>query len=222
MKAVDKVLAWAAILGLTSLLVMLALGILHARVAGIPAFGYRRDGLPHPRGARRVHVHHREGARQVSNGSGWAYLAGHTPGRASDDCPACRVEDVEAAPGGGTMIGRADDQYARLSAAALEAVGYEDDPGDAQAPPIVVTPPIVAFADQPDAEWNDDVEHPAHYTAHPSGVECLEITRHFDFCTGNAIKYLWRAGLKGGAEKRLEDLRKARFYVDDLIRQAEQ
>lgn len=132
-------------------------------------------------------------------------------------CPDCmKIPTPET-----TMIGRADDQHARLSAAALEAVGYEDDPGDVQAPPIVVTPPIVVFAD-PDTDGHDDVEHPAHYTAHPSGVECLEITRHFDFCTGNAIKYLWRAGLKGGAEKRLEDLRKARFYVDDLIRQAEQ
>ena len=62
---------------------------------------------------------------------------------------------------------------------------------------------------------NDAVEHPAHYTAHPSGVECITITEHMGFCVGNAIKYLWRADLKGNA---LEDLKKARYYVDREIK----
>ena len=42
---------------------------------------------------------------------------------------------------------------------------------------------------------SDTVNHPAHYNTHPSGVECIEITEHFNFNIGNAIKYLWRAGL---------------------------
>jgi len=63
-------------------------------------------------------------------------------------------------------------------------------------------------------EKNDAVNHPRHYTQHPSGVECIEITEHFNFCVGNAIKYLWRAGLKNSA---LEDLEKARWYVDREI-----
>ena len=58
---------------------------------------------------------------------------------------------------------------------------------------------------------NDNVNHPKHYTAHPSGVECIEVTEHMNFCVGNAIKYLWRAGLKG---EQIEDLRKARWYID--------
>lgn len=58
---------------------------------------------------------------------------------------------------------------------------------------------------------NDLVNHPPHYTSHPSGVECIQITEHFSFCLGNAIKYLWRAGSKGS---RVEDLRKARWYID--------
>ena len=58
------------------------------------------------------------------------------------------------------------------------------------------------------------VNHPKHYTSHPSGVECIQITEHLNFCIGNAIKYLWRAGLKGEA---LEDLQKARWYVDREI-----
>jgi hypothetical protein len=61
---------------------------------------------------------------------------------------------------------------------------------------------------------NDNVNHPKHYTNHPSGVECIEITEHMNFCIGNAVKYLWRAGLKG---EQIEDLRKARWYIDREI-----
>ena len=60
----------------------------------------------------------------------------------------------------------------------------------------------------------DAVNHPAHYTSHPSGIECIEITEHMNFCLGNAVKYLWRASLKG---KQTEDLEKARFYIDREI-----
>lgn len=58
------------------------------------------------------------------------------------------------------------------------------------------------------------VNHPPHYTAHPSGVECIQITRHMNFNLGNATKYIWRAGLKGEA---IEDLEKAQFYIADEI-----
>lgn len=61
----------------------------------------------------------------------------------------------------------------------------------------------------------DDVNSPAHYMSHPSGVECLTITRHMNFNLGNAVKYIWRAGLKGDAVK---DLRKAVFYLNDEIK----
>jgi len=68
----------------------------------------------------------------------------------------------------------------------------------------------------------DMVNHPDHYTSDPSGVECIEVTRHRNFNIGNAIKYLWRAGLKESAgkdilEKQVEDLRKAVFYINDEI-----
>ena len=70
---------------------------------------------------------------------------------------------------------------------------------------------------------NDNVNHPKHYTDDPSGVECIEITRHRNFNIGNAIKYLWRAGRKEDAaldrkEKNIEDLRKAIFYIKDEIK----
>ena len=65
---------------------------------------------------------------------------------------------------------------------------------------------------------DDAVEHPAHYTQHPSGIECIEVVEHLGFCVGNAIKYLWRAGLKGDA---IEDLKKARWYCDREIARRE-
>lgn len=57
---------------------------------------------------------------------------------------------------------------------------------------------------------HDSVNHPQHYTSHPSGVECIQITEHMSFNLGNAVKYLWRADLKGSA---IEDLEKAAWYV---------
>ena len=60
-----------------------------------------------------------------------------------------------------------------------------------------------------------DSINPTHYRQHPSGVECIQIAEHMGFCTGNAIKYIWRAGLKGADP--LEDLRKARWYIDREI-----
>ena len=65
---------------------------------------------------------------------------------------------------------------------------------------------------------HDAVNHPKHYTGHPSGVECIEIAEPFGYCLGNVIKYIWRAGQKGDA---LEDLRKARFYLDREIKRRE-
>ena len=61
----------------------------------------------------------------------------------------------------------------------------------------------------------DSVNHPSHYTTHPSGVECIDIVEHMSFNLGNAIKYVWRAGLKH--PNRLEDLKKARWYLDREI-----
>lgn len=61
---------------------------------------------------------------------------------------------------------------------------------------------------------NDPVNHPSHYTSDPSGIECIQITRHRNFNIGNAIKYLWRAGLKSGAPTE-QELDKAIWYIKD-------
>jgi hypothetical protein len=59
----------------------------------------------------------------------------------------------------------------------------------------------------------DMVNHPPHYTEHPSGVECITVTEHMNFCLGNAMKYIWRADLKNGTE----DLEKAVWYLNREI-----
>jgi hypothetical protein len=64
------------------------------------------------------------------------------------------------------------------------------------------------------AETLDMVNRPPHYTGHPSGIECIDVTEHMPFCEGNAVKYLWRAGSKGD---RLENLRKAAWYIARAI-----
>jgi hypothetical protein len=61
---------------------------------------------------------------------------------------------------------------------------------------------------------DDPVNHPKHYTEHPSGVECIQITEHMGFNLGNALKYIWRCDLKKDA---VEDLCKARWYIDREI-----
>ena len=63
---------------------------------------------------------------------------------------------------------------------------------------------------------NDAVNHPKHYTSHPSGVECIQVTEHLNFCIGNAIKYLWRAGLKDNNSD-IQDLKKAVWYIEREI-----
>lgn len=78
--------------------------------------------------------------------------------------------------------------------------------------------------EEQESEKPDNVNHPKHYTSHPSGIECIEITRHYCFAIGNAIKYLWRAGLKvekglTNKQKEIEDLEKAKWYINDRINQ---
>ena len=67
---------------------------------------------------------------------------------------------------------------------------------------------------------NNQVNHPKHYNQHPAGIECIRIIRHYSCDIANALKYLWRAGLKpemgkDDAEKEIEDLKKALWYIED-------
>jgi len=63
---------------------------------------------------------------------------------------------------------------------------------------------------------NDNINHPSHYTGHPSGIECIEVAQYMGFCLGNALKYIWRDGQKAGEDVN-DDLRKAIWYIQREI-----
>ena len=65
----------------------------------------------------------------------------------------------------------------------------------------------------------DPVNHPSHYTAYP--VEVIQLTAWMNFCRGNAVKYIARAGLKDPA-KEIEDLKKAAWYINYEIDRLEE
>jgi hypothetical protein len=69
---------------------------------------------------------------------------------------------------------------------------------------------------------NDPVNHPSHYTSHPSGIEVIQITEHMNFCLGNSVKYILRAGLKDATlAGYVQDLRKAIWYLTREIERLE-
>jgi hypothetical protein len=63
------------------------------------------------------------------------------------------------------------------------------------------------------------IDHPEHYNQHPAGIECIDVVEHYNFNLGNAIKYIWRAGLK--STNTIEDLKKAAWYVQREITRLE-
>ena len=66
----------------------------------------------------------------------------------------------------------------------------------------------------------NNVDHPKHYTDVVPGIECIQVTEHFDFLLGNAIKYIWRSGRKG-ENTALQDLKKAEWYIKRAIAREE-
>ncbi len=64
----------------------------------------------------------------------------------------------------------------------------------------------------------DNVNKPEHYTQHPSGVECIQVTEYMSFSLGNAVKYIWRSAYKGS---QIEDLKKAIWYIQREIERLE-
>lgn len=89
-------------------------------------------------------------------------------------------------------------------------------------------PPLsgpVTMADGTVLVPHDSVNHPSHYAANGptcphcgSTIECITITEGMGFCLGNTFKYIWRKDSKGNA---LEDLKKARWYLDREIQRME-
>lgn len=65
-------------------------------------------------------------------------------------------------------------------------------------------------------EFNDPI-NPNHYKT-DSGVSCIDIAELFPYSLGNAIKYAWRAGKKGGLN---QDLEKCEWYLDRAMANGE-
>jgi Protein of unknwon function (DUF3310) len=70
------------------------------------------------------------------------------------------------------------------------------------------------------------ISHPSYYTSSPAKcracsatIECIDVAEHLEFCLGNVVKYIWRAGLKD--EDVVRDLKKARWYLDRHIQTLE-
>ena len=63
----------------------------------------------------------------------------------------------------------------------------------------------------------DSVSHPSYYTdGWSNGAEVIDLAEHLSFCAGNVVKYVCRAGRKD-PDKHVEDLEKARWYLDREI-----
>ena len=80
--------------------------------------------------------------------------------------------------------------------------------------------------DKPNPDWKYDKQgisdsckdfldaiNPPHYQSR--GIECIEVTENMNFCMGNAMKYLWRAGMK---DDTIQELKKAKWYIEREIR----
>jgi hypothetical protein len=84
------------------------------------------------------------------------------------------------------------------------------------------TIPLAFFCEQHSNASDDPLVVPGPrrigYNESPSGVECIDVVEHMTFNVGNAVKYCWRSGHKGAL---IEDLKKARWYLDREISRLE-
>lgn len=69
-------------------------------------------------------------------------------------------------------------------------------------------------------QQSDPVNHPSHYTSAGPVYETINVIEAWQlgFHLGNAVKYISRAGKKS-AETEVQDLEKARWYLDRRIQQ---
>ena len=69
----------------------------------------------------------------------------------------------------------------------------------------------------PESVAVDMVNHPSHYTSHPKGIECIDVIEECDnFNLAQVMRYVWRVAFGGKADD-MEDLRKAKFYLERAI-----
>lgn len=103
-----------------------------------------------------------------------------------------------------------------------------------QANPAAPRPPACPVDPKTQAPDFNEINKAAHYNLHPGGIECIDVIRHMNFNCGNAVKYMWRNGLKPVADSELgvlhhdspsaevvgavKDLNKAAYYILDEIK----
>ena len=68
------------------------------------------------------------------------------------------------------------------------------------------------------SDTHDSVDHPDHYTWHPTGIECIEVIEEFPHNIAAAMGYCWRHQRKG---RPIEDLRKAVWHIQREIQRIE-
>lgn len=126
----------------------------------------------------------------------------------------------------------ADDEYWLYPAEEIESIAYASDSLLTVYP---VGQPYAAYDKQKykyelkddciiikTVENSDNVSHPQHYAdGWSNGSEVIDLTEHLSFCAGNVVKYVCRAGRKD-PDKHIEDLEKARWYLDREIARAKE
>ena len=58
---------------------------------------------------------------------------------------------------------------------------------------------------------DNDAINPNHYKSHPSGIQCIEISKHLSGCLAQAFQYVWRCGKK---DDPIQELKKALWFID--------
>lgn len=75
-----------------------------------------------------------------------------------------------------------------------------------------LNPTIIKSPSVPQAAPNDPVKHPSHYTQY-QGLEIIDLVKQMNYCKGNAVKYIARAGFKN-PDTEIQDLEKAIQYLE--------
>lgn len=120
--------------------------------------------------------------------------------------PVAEIERITGAPGSRLKAYPVGEPYA-----IYDALKYEYDLEDNAI--------VIKELDQD--ENSDNVSHPPHYAdGWSNGAEVIDLTEHLSFCAGNVVKYVCRAGRKD-PDKYVEDLKKARWYIDREIKRVE-
>jgi hypothetical protein len=69
---------------------------------------------------------------------------------------------------------------------------------------------------------DDLINHPYHYTWHPSGVECKDIIQEFSYNIGSAMGYLWRHEYKNGVQDLKKAIQHIQFEIERLEKEKQQ